>query len=196
MYIHIYIYTHYLSCPADDPGAPSWPSGNMSSQLLKDIRTHWLAPNLMQWLWAQLDGSSVSCYILLLGGPGATFKYTGLPHVDLNRAPKNNSAKSTMSPVRSGKVNATFKCTVMTWVDMNSVCKVPNLVSSLVPTFKAYQTTGDTSATKVRASPCGWNLWLVPPRDITGWLERSRLEEWATSRVAWVKEFLSEKKPG
>ena len=134
-----------------------------------------------------------SCYILLLGGLGATFKYTRLPHVDLNRAPKNNSAKSTMSPVRSGKVNATFKCTVMTWVDMNSVCKVPNLVPSLVPTFKAYQTTGDTSATKVRASPCGWNLWLVPPRDITGWLERSRLEEWATSRVAWVKEFLSEK---
>ena len=50
MYIYIYVYTHYLSCPADDPGAPSWPSGNMSSQLLKDIRTHWLAPNLMQWL--------------------------------------------------------------------------------------------------------------------------------------------------
>ena len=50
IYMYIHIYTHYLSCPADDPGAPSWPSGNMSSQLLKDIRTHWLAPNLMQWL--------------------------------------------------------------------------------------------------------------------------------------------------
>lgn len=102
-HLYVYIYTDYLSCPADDPGAPSWPSGNMSSQLLKDIRTHWLAPNLMQWLWAQLDGSSVSCYILLLGRSRGHLQ----PDFPMwTWAPNNKSAKSTMSPVRSGKVNS------------------------------------------------------------------------------------------